>query len=665
MISVLKDAFKTAFRKPLTWIALIAIPLIVACFGLLYFGTFMSPDERMKELPIAVINKDKGCIIDDEEKNFGRDLSDSLVESDKATWIVESPSLLDKGLENTEYFLAIIIPEDFSEKVAAGQTEDPTQANISFYKNVRKNYTLSTLSSRIESSLKELVNQKIGEQYSQAYLEGLVQAGEGFKEAADGSNSLQSGLNTLKSGSETLSDGANSLLSGTQSLNQGLETLTNGAATLSNAGNTLSEASSQIAQGLISLSSGSDTFSATLTQNQSALTASYGGDPANSIPALQSQYAQALQTYATALYTAGRTGQDPSSISTSELEQTVSNLASAANAAGAYSALEQTLSGYTSIHEGVTSLNASYEAFNSGLASYTSSTDQLSSGIQSAQAGAVTLSNGSAQLNSGAKSLNSGLASAEEGSKTLTTSLEEGANTINDSLTANPETLAEYISQPVDVQEETYGNLEKFGYGFAPLFLTLCIWLGSLIIFFIFDVFPSKQALKASRFAVIFGRWPLYFILSALEVALVLGGAFALGLPCTNTALLIGFFAIMAVSFVCLMQFFNLFDVVGKALAILLVIVQLVFCSGTFPAQLGSDLAVAVGPYLPFYYAIDGIREIMSGGVIANALHDMGILLLFAAIGVALSLLTYPLARKKKLQRDEEIVKALTGKALA
>ncbi len=97
MISVLKDAFKTAFKKPLTWIALVAVPLIVACFGLLYFGTFISPDERIKDLPIAVINKDSGCTIDDTEHNFGSELSDAIIESDKAKWT--GAQSLNQGLE--------------------------------------------------------------------------------------------------------------------------------------------------------------------------------------------------------------------------------------------------------------------------------------------------------------------------------------------------------------------------------------------------------------------------------------------------------------------------------------------------------------------------------------------------------------------------------------
>ena len=250
MRTVIKDAFN-AFKKPFVWIAIIAIPIIVACFGLLYFGTFISPDERLKDLPIAVINKDKGATVDDQTYTYGADLADSITETDKAKWQIEDASLLDEGLENTDYFLAIIIPEDFSERVSAGQTQEPTQANITFYKNVRKNYMLSTLSSRIESSLKELINQSITEQYSKAYVDGLISAKDGYNSAAEGADSLTDGLTTLEDGSSTLSSGIQSASSGAQSLTSGLEQLSSGAQSLEEGGTTLTSSSAQISQGVI------------------------------------------------------------------------------------------------------------------------------------------------------------------------------------------------------------------------------------------------------------------------------------------------------------------------------------------------------------------------------------------------------------------------------
>lgn len=46
---VLRDAFSAARRKPLTYVGLIAVPLVVALFGLLYVNVFMDPYEKMKD----------------------------------------------------------------------------------------------------------------------------------------------------------------------------------------------------------------------------------------------------------------------------------------------------------------------------------------------------------------------------------------------------------------------------------------------------------------------------------------------------------------------------------------------------------------------------------------------------------------------------------------
>ena len=99
MIDILKDAFKTAFSKPLTYIALVAIPIIVACFGLLYFNTFLDPYEKMKSMPIAVVNEDTGCTMNDSERNFGNELVERLQETMRQTGPPKSQPFLTRVLK--------------------------------------------------------------------------------------------------------------------------------------------------------------------------------------------------------------------------------------------------------------------------------------------------------------------------------------------------------------------------------------------------------------------------------------------------------------------------------------------------------------------------------------------------------------------------------------
>lgn len=285
----------------------------------------------------------------------------------------------------------------------------------------------------------------------------------------------------------------------------------------------------------------------------------------------------------------------------------------------------------------------------------------MAEGISRLKDGAGTLADGASRLQDGSASMTEGLKSATDVSGKLASSLDDGASTIDDALTTDADTAATYVADPVEMEKDTYGELDSFGLGFIPLFFTLALWLGALLIFFIFEPFPPREQLGASRYAAIFGRWPLYLVLSTLEALVMLIGGYLSGTPYTDAGMAALVIACIAFSFMCILQFLNLFGIVGKAMAVLLVALQLVCCSGTLPAVLGSDFAEAVGPSLPFYYSIDAIREIMSGGVAAVAFSDMGMLLVFAAGSVVLSLITYPLALRMKRKTDAATLENILG----
>lgn len=281
-------------------------------------------------------------------------------------------------------------------------------------------------------------------------------------------------------------------------------------------------------------------------------------------------------------------------------------------------------------------------------------------GAHQLQEGASALANGVSSLSSGVSELDSGAAELDEGVASLQEGLSEGHAALEESLTATPAEYGDYIVAPVEMERDTYGDLGAFGYGFAPLFLTLCLWLGSLLLFFIFDPFPSKNMEYAGRFAAVFGRWPLYLVLVALNVAAAAVGAMLSGVPNAGTGQFLLFLTCLGFSFFCILQLFSLFDIPGKALAIVVLIVQVVCCSGTFPAVLGEGFASGVSPFLPFTYAIDGVRACMSGKDPSAALSDETALMLFALASVLASLILYPLALKMKRGRDEATLKALT-----
>lgn len=705
MLDILKDGLKTAFGKKLTWAAIVLIPVIVALFGLLYVNTFMDPIGNMAHMPVAVVNLDEGTTVNDEQENYGDELLESILENDAVDWRAEEPSLLDAGLENSDYYIAVVIPADFSQRVAAGETAEPEQASIVYFRNVRKSYMLSTFASRIESSLSSVVNEKVGEQYSKALAQGLVDAGDGFDEAADGAGELADGAwqvadavgtatdgaGELADGADELADGADKAADGAGELATGAQAASTGLATLSAKGDDLEGGWSSLYAGITKATDAASTIAGGLSEGaesiQTALDQAQEG--AGQLDAAKAAYQQALAEYTAAVADAAAAGTPESAevqAAGTRLTAAVEALGEASAASGASEALAQAQAavdaasgGAQRLHDASATLQEGADSFDSGLAAYLEGVDsaaagmeELAEGASSLDTGVTAVAEGAQTLNAGARTLATGMGELDddatqvaEGSATLADSLEEGAGTIGDSLTATPEEYAQYISEPVEIEDDAYGDLGEFGYGFAPFFMTLCFWLGTLLIFFIFDPYPSQAHLGASRFKVVFGRWPLYLMLLALEIAAVCGGSLAIGVPHTSLGWYILVFIVTGFSFMCLMQFFNLFDIAGKALAILVLIFQICCGSGTFPAFLGADYAQVIGPFLPFTYAIDAFREVLSGGNFATAGADLLTLLLFAAAGVTATLLAYPLGLKMKKKRDAQTLAALSRPAHA
>ncbi len=685
VVPVLRDAFATARRNPLTYIGLVAVPLIVALFGLLYVNVFMDPYEKMKELPVAVVNLDEGAPVDDAWKNYGDELVEAIQEDDSALWTTEGPELIESGIENSEYYMAVVIPADFSERVAAGQTSSPETARITFFSNMRKNFMLSTLSSKMETALHETVNEKIGAQYGEVLAEGLYDAEEGFSDAVDGTTQLKDGTSELAEGISALSDGAGELGRGTGELTEGLGELASGvdeldqklngsgSATLSGAASSVEAGAKELKKGIRAAREASSAVAVGIQTVNSGLT-----DAEDAARNLESGIAEIVARW--------KAGAIPAEAAMAAIEANLLpaaeshalsrgiSRASAALGGSGDSGDSGTIAGAMgSIEEGLTQAEEALgdsetpgtlifgaHSVTNGIGLASGAVRSATEGAHQLQEGASALADGASSLSSGVSEFDNGAAELGEGVASLQEGLSEGHAALEESLTAAPAEYGDYIVAPVEMERDTYGDLGAFGYGFAPLFLTLCLWLGSLLLFFIFDPFPSKNMEYAGRFAAVFGRWPLYLVLVALNVAAAAVGAMLSGVPNAGTGQFLLFLACVGFSFFCILQLFSLFDIPGKALAIVVLIVQVVCCSGTFPAVLGEGFASDVPPFLPFTYAIDGVRACMSGTDLSAILSDEIALMLFALASVLASLILYPLALKMKQGRDEATLKALT-----
>jgi YhgE/Pip-like protein len=110
------------FKSKLLWLTPIAIILLLMLFAIAFYPAF---NPKPKDMPIAIVNHDKGTSIQGKKMNIGDKLEDKLLDSDSKAikWVkVDSEKDAKKGMENEKYYGAAIFEKDFS-KHAMSKTQ--------------------------------------------------------------------------------------------------------------------------------------------------------------------------------------------------------------------------------------------------------------------------------------------------------------------------------------------------------------------------------------------------------------------------------------------------------------------------------------------------------------------------------------------------------------
>nr|WP_255526081.1 YhgE/Pip family protein [Frigoribacterium sp. CG_9.8] len=245
-------------------------------------------------------------------------------------------------------------------------------------------------------------------------------------------------------------------------------------------------------------------------------------------------------------------------------------------------------------------------------------------------------------LSSGASALNTGAAELASGSATLEASLFDAVTKVPVTTLAGRQATAHLIANPVSVKHSAITQAANYGAGLAPFFLALASWIGIYALFLL--VRPlSRRALTAVRRPIrtTLAGWLTPALLGIVQmVALFALVTLALHLPVANPIGLVAFMAFVAMTFAAIVLALNvLLGSVGQFLALVFMVVQLVTAGGTFPWQTLPGPLAALHQALPMSHAVDGIRQLMYGGLSASVWSSILPLLLWMMGSLAVSVL--------------------------
>lgn len=636
-------------------IGVVILPLLYSYF---YLGAFWDPYSRLETLPVAVVNNDKGATINDVQRNLGQEMCDKLKADGTLKFVFTDESDAKSGTESDQYYAMIVIPSDFSTDVASASTTDKQTASVTFSPNEKRNYLASQILGKavlqIEVATRESVNKEIVQQLADklnSVPDQMTTLQDGMAQLADGSTQVNDGAAKLADGTQEFSNkfkeyqkGVSDIKDGTSTLNNGIDSLDSGITQLLDGVNQINEKTANIEDlttGTQQLAAGANEF------NQQLIGYTTGVDLLISNVNETSTF---LNYYVTKV--------NPSIKNDPVFAGFISKLSDSKNA----QKIQQLEAGNIRLKEaskliadktqlladGTTDLpqlKSALVELSQGLESAKTGSTQLSTGSQSLYTGVSQLSSATAQLSDAATTIASGADTLSDGTNTLNNGLSTAKAGVDTSITdANSEVkaldgIADFAAAPVGIDQQNITSVPNYGTAFAPYFLSLSLWVGGLMIFVGIYYDPDNKFKLLSRETDNKVLRSFAYLLIGLTQAIVLGIVLkvGLGLEVDNLPLYFLSCCLVSVVFISIIQFLMVFlKDAGKFLCMLLLILQLTSCAGTFPLETIPKLFNVLYPFMPMTYSVGLFKQSISGVNTGELMFNGGIL--FAILVVFMTL---------------------------
>jgi putative membrane protein len=285
----------------------------------------------------------------------------------------------------------------------------------------------------------------------------------------------------------------------------------------------------------------------------------------------------------------------------------------------------------------------------------------LAAGVKGARSETDDLAAGATRLGNGADDVSTGLGEVSTGSGSLAATLGEVVASIPDVSDSERARIAGTIADPVGISNVAEVDAGSYGAGLAPLFMALAAWIGAFVLFLLARPL-SRRALTANQapLRVAFGGWLTPALAGVVQMVVLLAVvAASVRMVPENLPATLLFLVLMSATFVAIVHALNAwFGGAGQLLGLALMVLQLLTSGGAFPWQTIPEPLHWLHHLLPMSYAVDGLRQLMYGGLSDSVLRDVVVLLVWLAIALFASSLA---ASAQRIWTVHRLKPALVG----
>ena len=707
IIEIFRNDIKEVFRKTNTWIIIVGLIFLPSMYAWPNILSSWDPYGHTNNIKVAVTSEDDGATVDGKELNLGKSLVEGLKNNKNLDWqFVSNKQQAEDGVRIGDYYASIVVPKNFSQDMTSVSRTEPKRATIEYTVNEKINAISPKITNSGASAIANNISKNFVETANGIIFEKLHEAGVKFEEnlpsiekAKEEIFKLNDNFSTYES---TLSELIGKVEYGYNILNNVQNTLpeidrvaTNSIMIADKAGITINNIQGFNERLLPIINNHLNVVEEVSKEaNVIAKELQQKPDKTEEIKARQKALDSRLQASIERLQLVKNIFEYFNKLSSerlfnNQLERvtTLSNDITTIKEVNnniynkmdhydeiADTVKEEFVNKSARVNEVSSNMNSKLNVEVAPLISQVLSKAEVNidkvSGIISGAQGElpaverklseteVKISNAYGKL----LSLQAQMPSAKSKIQKLTDEIKKADSGIDKNqlfnlLKVDYKQQAEFFANPVKLQENKLYHIENYGSAMTPFYTVLSIWVGSLLMSSLLTTKVEDEEKKYKPYQKYFGRGLLFVIISLFQTLIItLGDMYVLGTQATSPyrfvlyALLISLlFSSIIYTIVCIL------GNVGKAVCIVLLVLQLGSSGGTFPIQMTSEFFQALYPKVPFTYSIGLLREAVGGVYIPAVERDIKILFIYLIIVlVGGAILVSLKARSAKLSRERE-----------
>ena len=660
--TVFKTDIRTLSKCFFACVVVVAIALLPSLYAWLNIYSNWDPYGNTGGISIAVASLDEGYTdADGTYENKGDDVVADLREATSINWvIVDTEEEAKGGVESGDYYAAVVIDKQFSRNMYRMLTDWTGKPAITYYENAKKN----AVATKITDTAVETLKRSISENYLEVVIGGIMEqsnllaadltaddpeaAVKGvLYQAQDLLHACGRMMDAFEAagGSGVSESSAAALEAAVASINKNLPDGSQLQQTAAEIQMQLNTALARVERALDRLNSAIENAPDQEETQQKLLEAADTMD----------KTADALETWAAGLEAsgteAGKTQAEAARQTAAECRKTAKQLRALAESPDSADLLADCDALVKSLRTMVDKIPVTSKALQKELDTVAGQVADTMEGMAALAGDAKAMKTALAET---ADAVGDTMALLRPATEKLLTSLEstiddleglttdEYMDTLVDILGGDPAVYGQYFPEMVQTSVNAVYPIANYGSAMTPFYTVLAIWVGGVILSSLIKIHARTEGLIDPKPAELyFGRYLFFFVLSQIQAAVIVtGDLYILKVQCLHPGMLYLTGALTAFTFSLLIYSLALsFGDVGKAIVVVIMVMQIAGSSGTFPIELLPAIYQKIYRFFPFPYAIDAMRECICGMYGNYYWQQIGFLLLFAAAALVIGLL--------------------------